>query len=131
MLFSVIAIPVHGREQCQFNMSCDWVRGSSNKISWSKRYAHLQLFHTYDHLPPVLCADNAAHVTDPNGPPALVGCLGLNIAGAGGHGRVQPRTRRQGHDGRRRDPGGPGDAKPIARDLKTFLVEAGAEGAGR
>jgi len=45
--------------------------------------AHLQLFHTY-HLSPVLCPDNAAHVTGPNGPAALVGCLGLNIAGAGG-----------------------------------------------
>ena len=45
--------------------------------------AHLQLFHTY-HLSPVLCTDNAAHVTGPNGPAALLGCLGLNIAGAGG-----------------------------------------------
>jgi hypothetical protein len=45
--------------------------------------AHLELFHTY-HVPPVLCPDNAANVTGPNGPAALIGCLGLNIAGAGG-----------------------------------------------
>ena len=45
--------------------------------------AHLQLFHTY-HLAPVLCTENVANVTGPNGPAALLGCLGLNIAGAGG-----------------------------------------------
>ena len=32
----------------------------------------------------MLCTDNAAHVAGPNGPAALLGCLGLNIAGAGG-----------------------------------------------
>jgi sugar lactone lactonase YvrE len=46
--------------------------------------AHLQLFHTYQPLSPMTCTDQAANVTGPNGPPALVGCLGLNIAGAGG-----------------------------------------------
>src|SRR5205085_1192430 len=45
--------------------------------------SHLELFHTY-HLPPALCTDNATHVTDPNGPLALLGCAGANSAGAGG-----------------------------------------------
>lgn len=45
--------------------------------------AHLQLFHTY-RLPPALCTENATHVTDPNGPLALTGCLATNSAGAGG-----------------------------------------------
>jgi hypothetical protein len=46
--------------------------------------AHLQLFHTYDPFPPMPCTDKAAAVTGPNGPAALLGCLGFNIAGAGG-----------------------------------------------
>jgi hypothetical protein len=45
--------------------------------------AHLQLFHTY-HLSPVLCTDKVAHVSDPNGPFALSGCVLGNSAGAGG-----------------------------------------------
>ena len=46
--------------------------------------AHLKLFHTY-HLTPNLCDDAVAHVgDDQNGPTALVGCLGGNIAGAAG-----------------------------------------------
>ena len=45
--------------------------------------AHLQLFHSY-HLTPNPCPDFVAHVSDPNGPTALAGCLGGNIAGAGG-----------------------------------------------
>jgi sugar lactone lactonase YvrE len=45
--------------------------------------SHLQLFHTYN-LSPELCTANAAHITDPNGPVALLGCAGVNDAGAGG-----------------------------------------------
>lgn len=45
--------------------------------------SHLQLFHTYN-LSPELCTANAAHITDPNGPVALLGCVGANNAGAGG-----------------------------------------------
>jgi hypothetical protein len=45
--------------------------------------AHLQLFHTYN-LSPELCTADAAHITDPNGPVALLGCAGVNDAGAGG-----------------------------------------------
>ena len=45
--------------------------------------AHLELVHAY-HLSPALCTDSAAHVTDPNGPLALLGCVGTNSAGAGG-----------------------------------------------
>jgi outer membrane protein assembly factor BamB len=45
--------------------------------------SHLQLLHTYD-LSPELCTANAAHITDPNGPLALLGCAGTNSAGAGG-----------------------------------------------
>ena len=45
--------------------------------------AHLQLFHTYN-LSPELCTANTAQVTNPNGPFALLGCVGGNSAGAGG-----------------------------------------------
>ena len=45
--------------------------------------AHLQLFHTYN-LSPNLCTHNVAQVTDANGPLALVGCVAINSAGAGG-----------------------------------------------
>jgi sugar lactone lactonase YvrE len=45
--------------------------------------SRLQLFHTYN-LSPELCTANAAHITDPNGPVALLGCAGVNDAGAGG-----------------------------------------------
>jgi sugar lactone lactonase YvrE len=44
---------------------------------------HLQLFHSYT-LPPELCTANAGGITNPNGPNALLGCLGGSSAGAGG-----------------------------------------------
>src|SRR4051812_26077548 len=46
--------------------------------------SHLRLFHNYRPLAPMLCTDQAANVTGPNGPAALLGCLGFNTAGAGG-----------------------------------------------
>jgi hypothetical protein len=45
--------------------------------------SHLQLFHTYS-LPPSLCSDNAAHISEPNGPLAFLGCAAGNSTGAGG-----------------------------------------------
>jgi hypothetical protein len=45
--------------------------------------SHLRLFHTY-HLAPASCPDKIAGVTSPNGPPALLGCLANNVAGATG-----------------------------------------------
>jgi hypothetical protein len=45
--------------------------------------SQLRLVHTYN-LSPELCTADAANVTDPNGPLALLGCAGTNSAGAGG-----------------------------------------------
>jgi hypothetical protein len=45
--------------------------------------SQLQLFHTYN-LSPELCTADAARITEPNGPLALLGCVGANTAGAAG-----------------------------------------------